>query len=375
MKKTKKYLVLFLSLLMMLSTVNVFAQKNERKNIALNGIIINDHIVYSDVDPYIKKSRTYVPIRFIAEELGYDVSWDGDARKVTMTEGNTKVELTIDSKNMYVNGNRITLDAPAEITDSRTFVPLRAIAEAFGENVDYSNDYRAVYIGENPKYNAFYKVVYYYDNKGSVISKYTINLATDKMDANGNVKRFDTTRDLTDTVFDDFYKYGKNGTSKFGVTSYNSSENKKPAAPVAIENKKPSGQKSLADESEDAKKQNSLKNIGPLLVGRWHGKDTYEDEEADVYAEITNVEKNKFKIIYKIVLTEDPKSKFYKDQIGYYREDGKYLDLNWPGDSYGQTGFFYGKHPGIRTSNLYISEDNMRIFWGELGSKYYLDKE
>lgn len=375
MRKTKKFLVVVLSLLMMLSTVNVFAQKNGRKNIALNGIIINDHIVYSDVDPYIKKSRTYVPIRFIAEELGYDVSWDGDTRKVTMTEGNTKVELTIDSKNMYVSGKRIALDAPAEITDSRTFVPLRAIAEAFGENVDYSNDYRAVYIGENPKYNAFYKVVYYYDNKGSVISKYTINLATDKMDANGNVKRFDTTRDLTNTVFDDFYKYGKNGTSKFGVTSYNSSENKKPDAPVAIENKKPSSQKSLADELEDAKKQNSVKNIGPLLVGRWRGKGTYEDEKTDVYAEITNVEKDKFRIVYKVVLTEDPNSKYYIEQNAYYRESGKYLDLDWAEKAYGKTGFFYTKSPGYYYGEYYISEDNTKMYLSKIGSEIYLEKE
>lgn len=375
MKKTKKYLVLFLSLLMMFSTVNVFAQKNERKNIALNGIIINNHIVYSDVDPYIKKSRTYVPIRFIAEELGYDVSWDGDARKVTMTEGNTKVELTIDSKNMYVSGKRIALDAPAEITDSRTFVPLRAIAEAFGENVDYSNDYRAVYIGENPKYNAFYKVVYYYDNKGSVISKYTINLATDKMDANGNVKRFDTTRDLTDTVFDDFYKYGKNGTSKFGVTSYNSSENKKPAAPVDIEDKKLSGQKSLAEELEDAKKQNSLKNIGPLLVGRWHGKSTYDGEEIDVYAEITSLGEGKFKITSKKVLTDDPNSMYYTEQNAYYRESNKTLSVSSSDGSYGKTGRFYGTTVYATSGNLYIDESNTRMFWGELGSKYYLEKE
>ena len=43
---------------------------------------------------------------------------------------------------------KIELDAPALIKDDRTFVPLRAIAEAFGERVDWDNDKRVVVIGE-----------------------------------------------------------------------------------------------------------------------------------------------------------------------------------------------------------------------------------
>lgn len=95
MKKSKKYLVLFLSFLLLLSTVNVFAVRHKDRDIPLNGIIVNDHIVYSDVYPYIKNNRTYVPIRFIAEELGYDVKWDGANRKVTMTNDGTTVDLLL----------------------------------------------------------------------------------------------------------------------------------------------------------------------------------------------------------------------------------------------------------------------------------------
>ena len=110
MKKTKRYFILFLSLVMLLSTVNVFAVRHEKRDIPLNGIIVNDHIVYSDVYPYIKNSRTYVPIRFIAEELGYDVKWDGVNRKVTMTEGDTTVELKIGSADMTINGKVVKVD-------------------------------------------------------------------------------------------------------------------------------------------------------------------------------------------------------------------------------------------------------------------------
>lgn len=220
MKKNKRYLILFLSFLLLFSTVNVFAVRHKERDIPLNGIIVNDHIVYSDVYPYIKNNRTYVPIRFIAEELGYDVKWDGASKKVTMTNGNTKVELTIGSKKMKVNGKTLALDAPAEIKDDRTFVPLRAIAESFGEKVDYSKDYKAVYIGDNPVYNKNYKVVYYYEGANPVITDYTINIVTCKIIINeGKFFDCDSIDTLLDILFADFDSYRTNGQLILGTIS------------------------------------------------------------------------------------------------------------------------------------------------------------
>ncbi|WP_297392718.1 copper amine oxidase N-terminal domain-containing protein [uncultured Peptoniphilus sp.] len=217
MKKSKRIISLFLSLLVLLSTFNVFAVRHPVRDIPLNGIIVNDHIVYSDVYPYIKNSRTYVPIRFIAEELGYDVKWDGANKKVKMTNGSTNVELTIGSNKMIVNGKTLTLDAPAEIKDDRTFVPLRAIAESFGEKVDYSKDYKAVYIGDNPVYNKDYKVVYYYEGANPIITDYTVNIVTYKVIVNsGKFFDCDSMESLLTLLFADFDYYRVNGKSTIG---------------------------------------------------------------------------------------------------------------------------------------------------------------
>lgn len=222
MKRSKRIISLFLSLLVLLSTFNVFAVRHPVKDIPLNGIIVNDHIVYSDVYPYIKNSRTYVPIRFIAEELGYDVKWDGANKKVIMKNGNTNVELTIGSNKMKVNGKVLTLDAPAEIKDERTFVPLRAIAESFGEKVDYSKDYKAVYIGDNPVYNKNYKVVYYYEGANPVITDYTINIVTYKLTINSEkILDCDSMESLLTVLFSDIDDYRTSGRSKLGtITTY-----------------------------------------------------------------------------------------------------------------------------------------------------------
>lgn len=41
-------------------------------------------ILHMDVAPFLKDSRTYVPIRFVAEGMGYNVEWDEKEQSVTI---------------------------------------------------------------------------------------------------------------------------------------------------------------------------------------------------------------------------------------------------------------------------------------------------
>ena len=110
-------------------------------------------MIKSDVAPYIYEERTMVPLRVISENLGKEVIWDSDKRSVNIKdEKGNEFSLIIGGKFMDdISANvdrKIELDAPALIKDDRTFVPLRAIAEAFGERVDWDKDKRIVVIGE-----------------------------------------------------------------------------------------------------------------------------------------------------------------------------------------------------------------------------------
>lgn len=90
----------------------------------------------ANVVPFTVNDRTMVPFRFIGEALGANVEYQGgEEEKVFITLGSDKVELTIGSDQMLVNGTASTLEAPAMLKDDRTFVPLRACAEAFGKEV------------------------------------------------------------------------------------------------------------------------------------------------------------------------------------------------------------------------------------------------
>lgn len=92
----------------------------------------NDMVV-----PFIQDKRSLVPIRFIAESLGAEVSWHQASKTATITMGNKKIEIKIGSNEMHVNNKEVALDVPAVIKDKRTFVPLRAVSEALGKQVFY----------------------------------------------------------------------------------------------------------------------------------------------------------------------------------------------------------------------------------------------
>ena len=88
-----------------------------------------------DVKPIIDNSRTLVPVRFISESFGANVSWDDAAREIGVTLGDKEIKMTLDSESYTVNGEAKTLDVPAKSINGRTLIPLRALVEALGKEV------------------------------------------------------------------------------------------------------------------------------------------------------------------------------------------------------------------------------------------------
>ena len=78
-----------------------------------------------------------VPIRFIAESLGAEVSYNDETREIVIQMKGNEVVLKVDSNIMKVNGKEISLDASAYLEDGRTLVPVRAISEGLGKKVSY----------------------------------------------------------------------------------------------------------------------------------------------------------------------------------------------------------------------------------------------
>lgn len=94
-------------------------------------------IVFPDQKPAIVNSRTLVPIRPIAESLGFKVDWNPATRTVTINKESNTVSLVVSQKIARRNGQVITLDVPAQILNQRTVVPVRFIAEALDYQVNW----------------------------------------------------------------------------------------------------------------------------------------------------------------------------------------------------------------------------------------------
>ncbi|MCX7748349.1 MAG: stalk domain-containing protein [Clostridia bacterium] len=93
----------------------------------------------ASVKPFISNSRTMVPIRFIAESLGVKVGWDKKTQTVTLTKGSSTIKMIVGNRTMKVNNKNKALDASPVISANRTFLPLRAVSEALGNKVFYHN--------------------------------------------------------------------------------------------------------------------------------------------------------------------------------------------------------------------------------------------
>jgi len=120
-------------------------------------VMLSGSKIEFDVQPQMINDRTMVPLRKIFESLGALVKWDDETETVSARKSSKTVSLTIGSSEMTldkgdtdVNGNAITetvtLDAPAQMVDDRTLVPLRAVSEAFGMDVAWDESTQTVTI-------------------------------------------------------------------------------------------------------------------------------------------------------------------------------------------------------------------------------------
>ena len=122
-------------------------------------VVINDKPVeFGDVAPQIIESRTMVPLRAIFEALNATVEWDDATKTVKSTKGETTISLTIGENKLTRNGEDKELDVPAQIIESRTLVPVRAISEAFDCKVDWEDSTKTVKITYEENTNTVDKI-------------------------------------------------------------------------------------------------------------------------------------------------------------------------------------------------------------------------
>lgn len=96
--------------------------------------------------PIIVNDRTLLPVRAVVEAIGGSVDWDEDSRTVTLTKNEETIKLTIDSEIALLNSEEKNLDTAPTIINNRTMLPIRFIAENFGFNVEWDEQTQEITI-------------------------------------------------------------------------------------------------------------------------------------------------------------------------------------------------------------------------------------
>jgi hypothetical protein len=102
------------------------------------------------VPPYTINGRTMVPLRFTGEALGAKVSWNADEQKVTLELGGKTIDLWVGNTTALVDGTLVEIDFPPVVMNGTTLVPLRFVSEQFGFNVTYDTGTKTITIYGNP---------------------------------------------------------------------------------------------------------------------------------------------------------------------------------------------------------------------------------
>ena len=107
-------------------------------------VFYNGEKMSFDQPPVMDNNRTLVPLRAIFEKIGAEVDWNSETQTVTAKKDDTTIELTINNTNAKKNGSVIELDVPAKIINNRTLVPVRFVSDCFGVGVEWDGENRQV---------------------------------------------------------------------------------------------------------------------------------------------------------------------------------------------------------------------------------------
>lgn len=145
----KRFLLFTLVLMLVFASIPTFAA-SDYVTIILDG----EELVPKDVSgnivrPILVKGTTYLPVRAVAEALDLTIEWHDETKSVLINSAliaPVKTEVV----NVYINGDKIIpMDVNGNVVnpilkDGTTYLPVRAVAEAFGKMVSWEQETHTV---------------------------------------------------------------------------------------------------------------------------------------------------------------------------------------------------------------------------------------
>jgi len=154
--KNKRFLA-FVIALVVAFTSGFLLEVRAETNVS---VVLDGNSLSFDVAPQIINDRVMVPFRGIAEAIGAGVSWDQESGRIIMTLGSNFTWMHVGDPTVeygllgeHAPGvpsiklvGLFEMDSPPIIVNGRTLVPIRAISESFGAEVEWNPETSTVTI-------------------------------------------------------------------------------------------------------------------------------------------------------------------------------------------------------------------------------------
>jgi N-acetylmuramoyl-L-alanine amidase len=146
MKKWVTFFVFILVTSAVFLSMNTQAAANSKLDTVK--LMIEGSYQEPEVPARIIEGRTFVPLRFIAENMGANVHWDSKTSGIEIIKSGNKLHLTLGSNQISVNGNDKAMDIAPYVENGRTLVPVRFVSEYLGYRVGWESNERFVIISD-----------------------------------------------------------------------------------------------------------------------------------------------------------------------------------------------------------------------------------
>ena len=108
----------------------------------------NGNLIAFDVPPQAIDGRVMVPLRAIFEHIGAEVEWENSTKTATARKDDHTIKCTLDSNEMYIDGESNYIDVAPCVVDERILVPVRFMTEALSCDVEWDGNSKSVIISD-----------------------------------------------------------------------------------------------------------------------------------------------------------------------------------------------------------------------------------
>nr|WP_312577308.1 copper amine oxidase N-terminal domain-containing protein [Sedimentibacter sp.] len=189
-----------LILMLAMSSVLAFGQDVIAVSIDSTKVEFNSETGSPFID---QNSRTQVPFRATLEQFGAKVDWNNETYTAIATKNDITVEVPVGQNYIIKNGEKIDTDTAAIIENNRTYLPIRAVVEAFGSEVQWDEGLKTVVITSTPidakaiLMDAYAKSADWDSYDSSIV----MDMSVPVPDENGNVQNMAMKMNMSLTAF------------------------------------------------------------------------------------------------------------------------------------------------------------------------------